>query len=161
MNLKRQYALLAGVLAMEALVFALLCGVALHIPEAGASGFLVAAAVVFAYSVRHPTPFGIAAGLFNVLLLSHFSQALGLPTALLFLLVTGISPYIEQLAPALARVTFAGAYVAAVLALALFTNGNGAPSLIRVLWYGAAAAVAGLIGSRFLLRRSPLERNNG
>jgi len=161
MNLKRQYALLAGVLAMETLVFALLCAVALHIPEAGASGFLVAGAVVFAYSVRHPTPFGIAAGLFNVLLLSHFSQSLGLPTALVFLLVTGVSPYIEQLAPVLARVTFAGAYVAAVLVLAFFTKGNGAPSLIPVLWYCAAAAVTGLIGSRFLLRRSPLERTDG
>jgi hypothetical protein len=161
MNLKRQYAILAGVLAVETFVFALLCGVALHIPEAGACGFLVAAAVVFAYSVRHPTPFGIAAGLFNVLLLSHFSQALGLPTALLLLLVTGISPYIEQLAPALARATFAGVYVATVLALALFTKGNAAPSLVPLLWYSATAAVTGLAGSRFLVRRSPLEQNHG
>ncbi|MCX6064000.1 MAG: hypothetical protein NTV26_07480 [Caldiserica bacterium] len=161
MNLKRQYAVLAGVLAMETLVFALLCGVALHIPEAGASGFLVAAAVVLAYSVRHPTPFGIAAGLFNVLLLSHFSQALELPTALLLLLVTGISPYIEQLAPALARATFAGAYVATVLVLALFSKGNGAPNVIPLLWYCAAAGVIGLIGSRFLVRPSPLEHSHG
>jgi hypothetical protein len=161
MNLNRQYAFLAGVLAMETFVFALLCGVALHIPGAGAFGFLLAAAVVFTYSVRHPTPFGVAAGLFNVLLLSYFSQALELPIALLLLLVTGTSPYIEQLAPGLARVTFAGAYVATVLVLALFTRGNTAPGLVPLLWYCATAAVTGLVGSRFLVRRSPLEQNRG
>ena len=161
MNLKRQYAVLAGVLAMEAFVFALFCGVALHTPGAGAFSFLVAAATVFYYSVRHPTPFGVAAGLFNTLLLSYFSQSQELPTALLLLLVTGASPYIEQLAPGLARVAFTGAYAVTTLVLAFFTRGSAAPGLVALLWYFVAAAVTGLVGSRYLVRRSPLEQGHG
>jgi hypothetical protein len=161
MNLKRQYAILAGVLAMEAFVFALSCGVALHTPGAGGFGFLLAAAIVFYYSVRHPTPFGVAAGLFNTLLLSYFSQSQGLPTALLLLLVAGASPYIEQLAPSLARIAFTGAYAVTALVLAFFTRGNAAPGLVALLWYCVAAAITGLVGSRYLVRRSPLEQNHG
>src|SRR5450756_1042923 len=140
MSLKQQYAALAGVLAMEAFVFALFCGVTLHTPGAGAFGFLVAAAIVFYYSVRHPTPFGVAAGLFNTLLLSYFSQSQALPTALLLLLVAGTSPYIEQLAPGLARIAFTGAYAVTALVLAFFTRGNTAPSLIACLLYTSDAA---------------------
>jgi hypothetical protein len=161
MNLKRQYAILAGVLSMEAFVFALFCSVALHAPGAGAFGFLVAAAIVFYYSVRHPTPFGVAAGLFNTLLLSYFSQSRGLPTALLLLLVTGTSPYIEQLAPGLARIAFTGAYAVVAILLALFARGSAAPGLVALFWYFVAAAVTGLVGSRYLLRRSPLEQSHG
>ncbi|MCX6084711.1 MAG: hypothetical protein NT102_07095 [Caldiserica bacterium] len=161
MNLKRQYAVLAGVLAIEAFVFALFCGIALHTPGAGAVGFLVAAAIVFYYSVRHPTPFGVAAGLFNTLLLSYFSQSRELPTALLLLLVTGASPYIEQLAPGLARIAFTGAYAVTALVLAFFTRGSAAPGLAALLRYCVAAAVTGLVGSRYLVRRSPLEQSHG
>jgi len=161
MNSKQQYAVLAGVLAMETFVFALLCSIALYTPTAGVFSFLVAAAVVFYYSVRHPTPFGVAAGLFNALLLSYFSQSQVLPTALLLLLVVGASPYIEQLAPSLARVAFTGAYAVTALILAFFTRGNTAPSLIALLWYFVAAAGTGLAGSRYLIRRSPLEQNHG
>jgi hypothetical protein len=161
MNLKRQYGILAGVLAIEAFVFALFCSVALHTPGAGAFGFLVATAIVFYYSVRHPTPFGVAAGLFNALLLSYFSQSQGLPTALLLLLVVGVSPYIEQLAPGLARVAFSGAYAVTAFVLALFTRGSAAPGLTALLWYVVVAAVTGLVGSRYLVRRSPLQQNHG
>jgi len=161
MNLKQQYAVLAGVLALEAFVFALFCGVVLHTPGAGAFGFLVAAAIVFYYSVRHPTLFGVAAGLFNTLLLSYFSQSQALPTALLLLLVTGVSPYIEELAPSLARITLTGAYAATALVLAVFTRGNAAPGLVALLWYCVAATVIGLLESRYLVRRSPLEQNHG
>lgn len=161
MNLKRQYAVLAGVLAVEAILFALFCSVALRAPGAGAFGFLMATAVVFYYSVRRPTPFGVAAGLFNTLLLAYFSQSQALPTVVLLLLVTGVSPYIEQLAPGLARIAFAGAYVVTALVLAFFTRGGPAPSLVALLWYCAAAAVAGVVGSRYLVRRLPLEQNHG
>lgn len=161
MNSKQQYAALTGVLVMETFVFALFCSITLHTPGAGAFGFLVAAAIVFYYSVRHPTPFGVAAGLFNVLLLSYFSQSSALPTALLLLLVVGASPYIEQLAPSLARIAFTGAYAVTALVLAFLTRGNTAPSLIALLWYCGAAAVTGLVGSRYLVRRSPLEQNHG
>jgi len=161
MNSKQQYAALTGVLVMETFVFALFCSITLHTPGAGAFGFLVAAAIVFYYSVRHPTPFGVAAGLFNVLLLSYFSQSQALPTALLLLLVVGASPYIEQLAPSLARIAFTGAYAVTALVLAFLTKGNTAPSLIALLWYCGAAAVTGLVGSRYLVRRSPLEQNHG
>lgn len=161
MNSKQQYAVLAGVLAIEAFVFALFCGIALHTPGVGVFGFLVAAAIVFYYSVRHPTRFGVAAGLFNVLLLSFFSQSQGLPTALLLLLVVGTSPYIEQLAPGLARVAFTGAYAVTALVLALFTRGSAAPGLTALLWYVVVAAVIGLMESRYLVRRSPLDQNHG
>jgi hypothetical protein len=161
MNSKQQYAVLTGVLAMETFVFALFCSITLHTPGAGAFGFLVAAAIVFYYSVRHPAPFGVAAGLFNVLLLSYFSQSQALPTALLLLLVVGASPYIEQLAPSLARIAFTGAYAVTALVLAFLTRGNTAPSLVALLWYCGAAAVTGLVGSRYLVRRSPLEQNHG
>jgi hypothetical protein len=161
MSMKQQYAVLAGVLAMEAFVFALMGSVALHAPGAGAFGFLVAAAIVFYYSVRHPTPFGVAVGLFNTLLLSYFSQSRGLPTALLLLLVTGAAPYIEQLAPGLARIAFTGAYAATALLLALFTRGSTAPGLAALFWYLVTAGVIGLAGSRYLLRRSPLEQSHG
>jgi len=161
MNSKQQYAALTGVLVMETFVFALFCSITLHTPGAGAFGFLVAAAIVFYYSVRHPAPFGVAAGFFNVLLLSYFSQSQALPTALLLLLVVGASPYIEQLAPSLARIAFTGAYAVTALVLAFLTRGNTAPSLIALLWYCGAAAVTGLVGSRYLVRRSPLEQNHG
>ena len=161
MNLKRQYAVLAGVLAVETFVFALFCGIALHTPGAGAFGFLVAAAIVFYYSVRHPTLFGVAAGLFNTLLLSYFSQSQALPTALLLLLVAGTSPYIEQLAPGLARIAFTGAYAVTALVLAFFTRGSAAPGLVALMWYFVVAAVIGLEGSRYLVKRSPLEQNHG
>jgi len=161
MNAKRQYGVLAGVLAVETFVFALFCGIALHTPGAGAFGFLVAAAIVFYYSVHHPASFGVAAGLFNALLLSYFSQSQVLPTVLLLLLVVGVSPYIEQLAPSLARIAFAGAYVATVLILAFFTRGGPAPGLVALLWFCVAAAIAGVVGSRYLVRRSPLEQNHG
>ena len=161
MSAKQQYAVLAAVLLIEIFVFALFCGIALRAPGTGAFGFLVAAAIVFYYSVRHPTPFGVAAGLFNTLLLSYFSQSLALPTALLMLLIVGASPFIEQLAPSLARIAFTGTYTATALLLAFFTRGNTAPSLMTLLWYCAAAALAGLVGSRYLVRRSPLEQNHG
>ena len=161
MSAKQQYAVLAAVLLIETFVFALFCSIALRAPSAGAFGFLVAAAIVFYYSVRHPTPFGVAAGLFNTLLLSYFSQSLALPTALLMLLIVGASPFIEQLAPSLARIAFTGTYTATALLLAFFTRGNTAPSLMTLLWYCAAAALAGLVGSRYLVRRSPLEQNHG
>jgi hypothetical protein len=161
MTIRRQYVVLTGVLAVEAFVFALLGSVALHAPGAGAFGFLVAAAIVFYYSVRHPTPFGVAVGLFNTLLLSYFSQSRGLPTALLLLVVTGASPYIEQLAPGLARAAFTGAYAATALLLALFARGSASPGLAALFWYLVAAAVTGLVGSRYLLRRSPLEQSHG
>jgi len=161
MSLKQQYAALAGVLAVETFVFALFCSIALHTPGLGAFGFLVVAAIVFYYSVRHPTAFGVAAGLFNALLLSYFSQSQALPTVLLLLLVVGVSPYIEQLAPGLAHVAFAGAYAATAVLLAFFTRGNTAPSLTGLAWYCAAAAVTGLVGSWYLVRRSPLEQSHG
>ena len=161
MSAKQQYAVLAAVLLIETFVFALFCSIALRAPSAGAFGFLVAAGIVFYYSARHPTPFGVAAGLFNTLLLSYFSQSLALPTALLMLLIVGASPFIEQLAPSLARIAFTGTYTATALLLAFFTRGNTAPSLMTLLWYCAAAALAGLVGSRYLVRRSPLEQNHG
>jgi len=161
MNLKRQYAILAGVLVVELFVFALLCSIALHIPDAGAFSFLVATAIVFYYSVRHPTSFGVIAGLFSTLLLSYFSQSQGLPTALLLLLIAGTSPYIEQLARGLARAVFTGAYTVTALALALFTRGSAAPSFVALLWYAIVAAITGLVGSRYLVRRSPLEQHHG
>jgi hypothetical protein len=161
MNLKRQYAILAGVLSAEAFVFALFGSVALRASGAGVFGFLVAAAIVFYYSVRHPTPFGVAAGLFNTLLLSYFSQSRGLPTALLLLLVTGTSPYVEQLTPGLARIAFTGAYAVVALLLSLFSRGSAPPGLAALFWYLVVAVVTGLVGSRYLLRRSPLEQSHG
>lgn len=161
MTLNRQYAFLAGVLTTEAFVFALFSSVALHTPGAGALSFLVATAVVFYYSVRHPTSFGVAAGLVNTLLLSYFGQAQGLPTALILLLVTGASPYIEQLAPGLGRIAFTGAYVVTALLLTVFTRGNAAPGLAALLSYVVAATVTGLVESRYLVRRSPLEQSHG
>ncbi|MHB8107179.1 MAG: hypothetical protein ACYDH4_07100 [Candidatus Cryosericum sp.] len=161
MTAKQEYAVLAGVLVVETFLFAMFCGIALRAPGTGACGFLVAAAIVFYYSARHPTPFGVAAGLFNTLLLSYFSQSQALPTALLLLLIVGASPYIEQLAPGLARIVFTGAYTATALLLAFFTRGDAAPTFMTLLWYCAAAAVAGLVGSRYLVRRSPLEQNHG
>jgi hypothetical protein len=116
---------------------------------------------VFYYSVRHPTPFGVAAGLFNTLLLSYFSQSRGLPTALLLLLVTGTSPYVEQLTPGLARIAFTGAYAVVALLLSLFTRGSAPPGLAALFWYLVVAVVTGLVGSRYLLRRSPLEQSHG
>jgi hypothetical protein len=161
MTPNRQYAFLAGILILEAFVFALFCSIALRTPGVGALSLLVAAAVVFYYSVHHPTSFGVAAGLFNTLLLSYFSQSRGLPTALLLLVVVGVSPYIEQLAPGLARLVFTGAYAVTVLSLTMFAKGNATPSLIALLAYFSAAAVTGLVGSRYLVRRSPLEQTHG
>ena len=161
MTLNRQYAFLAGVLTLEAFVFALFSSVALHTPGAGALSFLLASAVVFYYSVRHPTSFGVVAGLFNTLLLSYFGQAQGLPTALILLLVTGASPYIEQLAPGLGRVAFTGTYVVTALLLTVFTRGNTALSLVAFLWYFVAATVTGFVESPHLVRRSPLGLNHG
>lgn len=161
MTLKQQYSVLAGVLAMETFVFALSSAIALHNPGVGAFGLLVAAAIVFYYSARHPTSFGIAAGLFNTLLLSYFSQSQGLPTALLLLLVTGVSPYIEQLAPGLAHIAFTGAYAVTALALGFFARGGAATGLPALSWYCVAATVTGLVGSRYLLRRLPLGQNRG
>lgn len=161
MNLRRQYAVLTGVLTAEAFIFALISNVALHTPEAGAVSFLVATTIVFTYSVRHPTSFGVAAGLFNALLLSYFSQEQFLPAALLFLLITGSSPYVEQLAPGLARAAFTGAYAIATTILALLSRGSTTPRLMALLVYFVVAAVAGLAGSRYLVRRSPLEQNHG
>jgi hypothetical protein len=157
----RQYAFLAGTLILEAFAFALLCVMALHVPGIGALSLLVAAAVVFYYSVHHSTSFGVAAVLFNTLLLSYFSQSRELPTALLLLVVVGVSPYIEQLAPGLARLAYMGSYAVTVLALAVFARGNDTPSLIALLSCFAVAAVTGLVGSRYLVRRSPLEQTHG
>jgi hypothetical protein len=161
MTLNRQYAFLAGVLILETFVFALFSSVALRTPGAGALSFLLAAAVVFYYSVRHPTSFGVAAGLINTLLLSYFGQAQGLPTALILLLVTGASPYIEQLAPGSGRIAFTGAYAVTALLLTVFTRGNRAPSFLGLTWYLVAATVTGLAESRYLVRRSPLEQSHG
>ncbi|MFZ2413258.1 MAG: hypothetical protein WAW16_03490 [Candidatus Cryosericum sp.] len=146
---------------METFIFALFCSIALRTPGVGALSLLVAAAVVFYYSVHHHTFFGVAAGLFNTLLLSYFSQLRGLPTALLLLVVVGVSPYIEQLSPGLARLVFTGAYAVTVLALTVFARGNATPGPIALLSCFAAAAVTGLVGSRYLVRRSPLEQTHG
>ncbi len=161
MTVKQEYAVLAGTLLVETSVVALLCGIALYASGAGALSFLVAAGIVFYYSARHPAPFGIAAGLFNTLLLAYFSQSQPLPTVLLLLLVTGVSPYIDQLAPALARITFAGAYAFTALLLGFFTRGNSTPDITALLLFATIAIAAGLGGSRYLIRRSPLEQHHG
>jgi hypothetical protein len=161
MNLKQQYAALAAILMGETVVFVLLSSVALWQPAAGGLGFLVAAAVVYYYSARHPTPFGIIASLFNTVVLSYFSQCRGLPTALLFLLVCGASPYIEQLSRGLARTVFAAAYAVTTLILAALVSGSMAPTARIVLCYALIAVLCGLAGARYLVRPSPLEPNNG
>ena len=161
MNMKQRYVVLAAVLAAESLVFALLTGVTLSQPAAGALGLLVAAAVVFYYSARHPTPFGVVASIFNAVLLSYFSQSRGLPTVLLFLLVCGISPHVEQLSPSLARAVFAAAYTVTAITLGALVSGSIAPTVPAALCYLACAAVGGFAGARFLLRPSPLEPTNG
>jgi len=124
MTVKQQYAVLGGTLLVETVVAVLLCGIAMYAPGTGALSFLLGAGIVFYYSARHPAPFGIAAGLFNTLLLAYFSQSRALPTALLLLLVTGVSPYIEQLAPVLARITFAGLIRALSCCLASLQGGT-------------------------------------
>jgi hypothetical protein len=161
MNLKQQYAGLAGVLIGEAFAFVLLASIALYLPAAGAAGFLAATVVVYYYSARHPTPFGVIAGLFNTLLLIYFGQCRGLPTALLFLLVSGASPYIEQLSPGLARVVFTAAYTITVLLLALLANGNVLPGVGIMLGYILLAIVTGFAAARYFIRPSSLEPIHG
>jgi hypothetical protein len=152
---------LAGVLAGETLVFVLLSSVALWLPAAGGLGFLVAAAVVYYYSARHPAPFGIIAGLFNTLVLTYFSQCRGLPTALLFLFISGVSPYIEELSRGLARVVFTAAYAVTAVALAVLVSGSATPTVSVVLCYILLAILTGFAGARHLVRPSPLEPGNG
>lgn len=161
MNIKQRYAVLAAVLAGEVLVFVLLSGVALWQPAAGGLGLLVAAAVVFYYSARHPTPFGVIASVFNTVLLSYFSQSRGLPTALLFLLICGTSPYVEQLSPSLARSVFTAAYAMTAITLAAFVSGSVVPGARIALCYTVFAVLVGFVGARYLLRPSPLEPGNG
>lgn len=161
MNIKQRYVVLAAVLVGEVLLFALLTGVALSQPAAGAFGLLVAAAVVFYYSARHPTPFGVIASIFNTILLSYFSQSRGLPTVLLFLLICGVSPHVEQLSPSLARAVFAAAYTVTAVALGALVSGSTVPGVPAALCYVVCAAVGGFAGARFLLRPSPLEPANG
>lgn len=158
MNIKQEYLALGVTLLVETCIIDLLCGAALQVPGMGTLSFLVAGAIVFYYSARHPAPFGIAAGLFNALLLAYFSQSQALPTALLLLLVTGVSPFIEQLAPKVARITFAGAYAVVVLLLGVLTRGDAIPDAGTLVIFVAAAMAAGLAGSRYLIRRSPLEQ---
>lgn len=161
MNIKQRYVVLAAMLAGEVLVFALLSGVALWQPAAGGLALLVAAAVVFYYSARHPTPFGVIASVFNTVLLSYFSQSRGLPTVLLFLLICGVSPYVEQLSPSLARAVFTAAYALAAVVLAALVSGSVAPSAPLAVCYTVLAALSGFAGARFLVRPSPLEPGNG
>lgn len=161
MTTTQEYGVLAGVLLLETCIIALLCGIALHAPGAGFVPFLVAAGVVFYYSARHPAPFGILAGLFTTLLLAYFSQSRALPTALLLLTVTGVAPSIEQLAPVVARMTFAGAFAFTALLLSLLTRGSGSPGFTAFVLFTLIAALAGLVESRYLIRRSPLEARHG
>ncbi|MGB9667201.1 MAG: hypothetical protein ACPL2N_07805 [Candidatus Cryosericum sp.] len=161
MTTRQEYAVLAGVALLETCIIALLCGIALPVPGAGFVPFLVAAGVVFYYSARHPAPFGVIAGLFTTLLLAYFSQSLALPTALLLLAVTGVAPSIEQLAPAIARMTFAGAFAFTALLLSLLTRGSGTPGLTAFVLFTLIAALAGAVESRYLIRRSPLEARHG
>ncbi|MCE5192970.1 MAG: hypothetical protein ABFD13_02830 [Candidatus Cryosericum sp.] len=161
MTVKQQYAVLAGTLLVETVVAVLLCGIAMYAPGTGALSFLAGASIVFYYSARHPAPFGIAAGLFNTLLLAYFSQSRALPTALLLLLVTGVSPYIEQLAPVLARITFAGAYTCTVLLLSSLARGNSIPGISDLALFATIAIAVGFGESRYLIRRSPLEQYHG
>jgi len=160
-NVKRQYAVLAAVLTGEVLVFVLLSGIALWQPAAGGLAFLVAGAVVFYYSARHATPFGVIASVFNTVLLSYFSQSRGLPTVLLFLLMCGASPYVEQLSPGLARGVFTAAYAVVTVALAALVRGNVVPSAPIALCYTVLAVLTGFIGARYLLRPSRLDTGNG
>ncbi len=161
MNPKQQYAVLAGVLAGETLVFILLSGIALWLPGAGSLGFLMAAAIVYYYSARHPAPFGIITALFNTVALSYFSQSRGLPTALLFLLVSGVSPSIEQLSHGLARAVFTAAYTVTSLVLAVLVSGSTVPTPDAALGYILLAILTGFAGARYLVRPSPLEPGNG
>jgi hypothetical protein len=161
MNLKQRYAVLAGVLAGETLVFVLISSIALWLPAAGGLGFLVAAAVVYYYSARHPTPFGIIAGLFNTLVLSYFSQCRSLPTAFLFLFISGASPYIEELSRSIALAVFTAAYAVTVVALAVLVSGSITITAGVALCYSLLAILAGFVGARHLVRPSPLAPGNG
>lgn len=161
MTIKQEYMVLGLTLLIETCVTTVLSGAALRVPGMGALSFIVAASIVFYYSARHPAASGIAAGLFNTLLLAYFSQSQVLPTALLLLLVTGASPYIEQLAPMLARMTFAGAYVVTVLLLVFLAKGDVIPNAATLAVFVTAAVAAGLYGSRYLIRRSPLDQPRG
>ncbi len=157
MNVRRQYIGLAVVLVLETLFFAVLCNVSLSLPLAGSIGCFVSAAVVFFYSVRHSTPFAVITDLYNALLLGYFVQTLELPAVLVFFIVSGASPYIEQLSPGLARFIFAAVYAATVICLSLLSRGTHVPGLGGLLCYVLSAAVIGLIGSRFIIRPSMLK----
>jgi len=161
MTIRQEYSLLGGLLAGEAVLLALLSHVTLRVPASGGAAFLLAAAIVFFYSVRHTVSLGILAGLVSALFLAYFSQSRFLPTALLFLLITGACPYIEQLAAGLGRVVFSAAYCLAAALLPLMTQGRPAFQPFGVVMYVAGAIVVGIFEARYLVRRSPLEEQHG
>ena len=161
MTARQEYSLLGGLLVGEAVLLALLSHVTLRVPGSGGAAFLLAAAIVFFYSVRHQVSLGMTAGLASALCLAYFSQSRFLPTALLFLLVSGACPYIEQLAPGLGRSVFTAAYCLATAVLPLMTQGRPALQPAGVAMYMVASVVVGVSEARYLVRRSPLEEQHG
>jgi hypothetical protein len=161
MTIRQEYSLLGGLLAGEAVLLALLSHVTLRAPASGGAAFLLATAIVFFYSVRHTVSLGITGGLVSALFLAYFSQSRLLPTALLFLLVTGACPSIEQLAPRLGRIVFSAAYCLVTALLPLMTQGRPALQPFGVTMYVAASIAVGISEARYLVRRSPLEEQHG
>ncbi len=157
MNARRQYIVLAVVLLLETFFLSILCSTALNLPVLGSIGYLLAVGVVFFYSVRHGPSFAIIADLYNVLLLGYFAQTTELAMLLIFFIISGASPSVEQLAPSLARLAFAAMYAATVLCAGLLSRGNVLPGLGSFICYSACALAIGFLGSRFLIRPSVLE----
>lgn len=161
MTVRQEYSLLGGLLVGEAVLLALLSHVTLRVPGSGGAAFLLAAAIAFFYSVRHTVSLGMTAGLASALFLAYFSQSRFLPTALLFLVVAGSGPYIEQLAPGLGRIVFSAAYCLATAVLPLMTQGRPSLQPAGLAMYMVTSLIIGISEARYLVRRSPLEESHG